>query len=294
MPARTPLRGRREHRTCSTVSIVRATPRQAQSCATRPWNLTVSAISDPLFFAVAVPAVILVGMAKGGFGGPLALLGVPLMSLVIPPVQAAAILLPILVVMDLVGLIAYRRSFDLLSLKILLPGALIGITLGYLTAAYVSDAHVRLIVGIVALLFVANAVLGKAMTRDAKPHRPWAGRFWGAITGFTSFVSHTGGPPFQIYMLPLKLAPLRLAGTAVMFFTIVNAVKLVPYAALGQFDARNLLTSAVLLPLAPIATLAGVWLVHRLDAVIFYKISYAAVGFIGLKLTWDGLRGVFG
>lgn len=246
-------------------------------------------IADPFFYLVAVPAVLLVGLAKGGFGGPLSLLGVPLMSLAIPPVQAAGIMLPILVVMDWSGLLAYRGNFDRRSLAILLPGALLGITLGHLTAAVVSDAHVRLIVGLVALLFALDALIGRARAETPRPHRPWAGRFWGLVSGFTSFVSHTGGPPYQVYMLPLRLDPVRLAGTTVVFFTTMNAVKLVPYAALGQFDAANLATSAVLLPLAPLATLAGVWLVRRIRPALFYRLTYAAVGVIGAKLLYDGV-----
>ncbi|MHC5655933.1 sulfite exporter TauE/SafE family protein [Stappia sp. ICDLI1TA098] len=249
-------------------------------------------ISDPTFYMTAIPAVLLVGLAKGGFGGPLSLLGVPLMSLFIPPVQAAGIMLPILVVMDWSGLIAYWRNFDKESLRILLPGALIGITVGYFTAAVVSDAHVRLLVGIVAVLFALNAFVGRARATEPRPHRPWVGRFWGMVSGFTSFVSHTGGPPYQIYMLPLRLDPVRLAGTSVVFFTTMNAIKLIPYAALGQFDAENLATSAVLLPLAPLATLAGVWLVKRVNAALFYRITYAAVGIIGCKLLWDGIVGI--
>lgn len=246
-------------------------------------------IADPLFYAFAIPAVILVGLAKGGFGGPLSLLGVPMMSLVIAPVQAAGIMLPILVVMDMAGLFAYRGKYDTASLKILLPAAILGIGIGYLTAAYVSDAHVRLLVGLVAVLFALDAFRGGARRAEPKPQRPFAGRFWGLIAGFTSFVSHAGGPPYQIYMLPLRLDPVRFAGTTVIFFTTMNAIKLVPYAALGQFDTVNLATSAVLLPLAPLATLAGAFAVKRIKPALFYRITYTAVGIIGVKLLWDGL-----
>lgn len=249
-------------------------------------------ITDPLFYALAVPAVIMVGLAKGGFGGPLSLLGVPMMALAIPPVQAAGIMLPILVVMDMAGLFAYRRSFDATSLKILLPAAIVGIVLGYFTAAQVSDAHVRLLVGLVAILFTLDSLRGGAARSAPRPHRPWTGRFWGMIAGFTSFVSHAGSPPFQIYMLPLRLDPLRFAGTSVLFFTAMNAIKLVPYGLLGQFDAANLATSALLLPLAPLATLAGVWLVRRIRPALFYRITHAAVAVIGCKLLWDGVTGL--
>jgi uncharacterized membrane protein YfcA len=246
-------------------------------------------IADPLFYAFAVPAVIMVGLAKGGFGGPLSLLGVPLMSLTIAPVQAAGIMLPILVVMDMAGLFAYRGIYDKTSLKILLPAAIVGIAIGYFTAAFVSEAHVRLLIGLVAILFTVNAVVGARAGNAPHAQRPWLGRFWGTVSGFTSFVSHAGGPPYQIYMLPLRLDPVRFAGTSVIFFTTVNAIKLAPYAALGQFAAENLATSAVLLPLAPLATLSGAWLVKRIRPGIFYKITYAGVAIIGVKLFWDGL-----
>jgi len=248
-------------------------------------------ITDPLFYAVAIPGVLLVGLSKGGFGGSISLLAIPLMSLVISPIQAAGIMLPILLVMDAVGLTAYRRIYHLPALKILLPAAVIGIIIGWLTAAWVTASHVRLIVGIVALLFTIDYWRGGASREPAKESTA-KGSFWGLIAGFTSFVSHAGGPPFQMYMLPLRLDPRHLAGTAIIFFASVNAIKVIPYFFLGQFDARNLATSAVLLPLAPIATLTGVWLVKRIEPSVFYRVTYSVVFLVSLKLIWDGLRGV--
>ncbi len=248
-------------------------------------------ITDPLFYAAAIPGVLLVGLSKGGFGGSVALLAIPLMSLVISPVQAAGIMLPILMTMDAVGLIAYRRVFHLPSLTILVPASLIGIAIGWATAAYVTADHVRLIVGIVALLFTIDYWRGGASREPAGQDRA-RGSFWGALSGFTSFVCHAGGPPFQMYMLPQRLDPRLLAGTAIIFFAIVNATKVVPYFFLGQFDSRNLTTSAVLLPLAPLATLTGVWLVRRTEPALFYRITYAAVFIVSLKLIYDGLAGI--
>ena len=249
-------------------------------------------ITDPWFYAAAIPAVLLVGMAKGGFGGPVALLGVPLISLTISPVQAAGIMLPILVMMDMVGLYAYRGTYHWPSLRILLPSAVAGILVGYLTAAYVTDAHVRLIVGSVALLFTLNYWFGGAKAKAA--HQPGAGSgvLWGAVSGFTSFVSHAGGPPFNMYMLPQRLNPKLLAGTAVIFFTVVNQVKLVPYYFLGQFSSGNLATSAVLFPLAIVAVSIGVWLVRRVNPADFYRFMYMAVFMVSLKLLWDGATAV--
>ena len=249
-------------------------------------------IADPIFYAAAVSAAILIGMSKGGFGGPISLLGVPLIALTVPPVQAAGIMLPILVTMDLVGLFAYRGVYHWPALRVLVPGAIAGIGVGWLTAAYVTDSHVRLLVGMIALSFSLNYWL--AGDRALQPRTPasTSGLFWGAVSGFTSFVSHAGGPPFQMYMLPQRLEPRVLAGTAVIFFAVVNQVKLVPYFLLGQFSGQNLATSAALLPLAVIATLAGVWLVRRVEPGLFYRIVYAAVLVVAVKLIWDGALSV--
>lgn len=246
-------------------------------------------ITDPWFYAAAVPAILLTGLSKGGFLGAAGGLAVPLMSLVIPPVQAAAIMLPILNTMDVVGVIAYRRDYDWRNLRILLPAAVVGVGIGWMTAAHVTESHVRLIVGLVGLVFTLNYWLGGGSERPAAGPDRLRGTVWGIAAGFTSFVSHTGAPPFNVYMLPQRLPNAALAATAVAFFTTVNAVKLVPYYALGQFRAENLATTAVLLPLAPLAMLAGVWLTRRVAQAPFYRIAYAALFVISLKLVYDGV-----
>ena len=249
-------------------------------------------LSDPWFYVVAVPAVILVGLSKGGFAGGVGFVGVPLMALVIPPVQAAAILLPILCVMDLAALWTWRGVFDRKVLTDMLPGSLIGIALGWLLAASVTVAMIRLVVGLVAITFVGRWVylsLRHGNNHASAPNRI-AAAFWGTVSGFTSFVAHVGGPPFQVYALPLRLDPKVLSGTTAIFFAITNAIKMVPYFALGQFDTTNLAASAVLMPLAPLATLAGAWLVRRMKPEVFYPLTYTTVGLIGAKLIWDAAQ----
>ncbi|EKF18901.1 sulfite exporter TauE/SafE family protein [Nitratireductor pacificus] len=254
-----------------------------------------SLLSDPTFYLAAIPAVILVGLSKGGFGGAMALLGVPLVTLVVPPVQAAAILLPILIVMDIVSLWAWRGSSDLRTLSIMLPGALLGIAIGWATAAVVTEGHVRLIVGLVTLVFSLRWLLERlgGRERTASHNRP-RGTFWGMVAGFTSFVAHAGGPPYQIYALPLKQDPKLYTGTSVVFFAVVNAVKLVPYFALGQFDRSNLTASLALMPFAPLATLAGVWIVRRIKPAVFYPFMYGMVFLVSLKLIHDGVSDLAG
>lgn len=245
---------------------------------------------DPLFYAVAIPAVAVVGLSKGGFGGGVGFVGVPLMALVISPVQAAAILLPILVVMDMVALWSWRGVYDRATLADMLPGAVAGVGLGWLMAASVTVDMVRLVVGAVALVFVGRWLYLRLRRGPGHvaPRNKFAAAFWGTVSGFTSFVAHVGGPPYQVYTLPLRLDPKVLSGTTAIFFAITNAIKLGPYFALGQFDTTNLAASAVLMPLAPLATMAGAWLVKRMRPEIFYPLTYASVGLIAVKLLYDG------
>lgn len=247
--------------------------------------------SDPSFMTVAASAVILVGLSKGGLGGAMGFVGVPLMALVMSPVQAAAILLPIMVLMDIVSLWTWRGYYHLPTLKAMLPGAMLGIGLGWLTAALVTVGMIRFIVGVVAIAFVGRWLYQQLRHGKAHAAQPnaLAASFWGTISGFTSFVAHVGGSPFQMYALPLKLDQRIFTGTSVVFFAVTNAVKLLPYFALGQFDATNLTVSAVLMPLAPLATLAGAWMVRRMRPDVFYAFSYITVGLIALKLVYDGI-----
>ncbi len=252
-------------------------------------------LANPAFYAVALPAVVLAGLSKGGFGGAMGFIGVPLMALTMSPVQAAAILLPVLVLMDIVSLWTWRGVYERSVLSDMLPGAMAGIGTGWLLAAVVTPNMVRLIVGTVAIVFVGRWLflqVRHGAEHQTRPNRAAAG-FWGAVAGFTSFVAHVGGPPFQVYALPLRLDPKVFTGTSVIFFAITNAVKLVPYFALGQFDATNLAASAVLMPVAPLATLSGAWLVRRMRPEIFYPFTYATVGIVALKLLWDGAVQMF-
>lgn len=247
-------------------------------------------LQDPWFYATAVPAVVLVGLSKGGLGGAMALIGVPLMALTLSPVQAAAILLPILIVMDMVSLWTWRGERDPTTLKLMLPGAVLGIGLGWATAALVTANAVRLIVGLVAIAFFLRWLVQRLSASDDRTrHSRLRAGFWGTVSGFTSFVAHAGGPPYQVYALPLRQRPSLYVGTSVVFFAVVNALKLIPYFALGQFDGTNLLASAVLMPIAPLATLAGAWAVRRIRTEIFYPFMYATMLVVGSKLVWDGI-----
>jgi len=252
-------------------------------------------LQDWTFWAAAAPAVILFGLSKSGFSG-LGALGIPIMSLSIPPVQAAAITLPILVVQDWVGVYAFRREVDKRNLAILMPAAGLGVLLAWAMAAKVNEDVVRLAVGLVAVGFVAITLAREHMFAVGRPARAEVapGLFWGAVSGFASFVSHAGGPPFLVYTAPQKMDAKVFAGTSVLFFAAVNLMKVPPYLLLGQFSRANLITSLALLPLAIVSTLAGVWVVRRVPVSKFYNIVLAVTGALGLKLIYDAARALEG
>lgn len=245
-------------------------------------------LDNPWFYVAAVPAMIILGLSKGGFAS-IGLLVVPIMSLVISPVQAAGITLPILVISDLIAVIAYWGIFDRRTMTIMLPAAVVGVLIGWATAAWVTESEVRLIVGLMSIAFAVNWWLRRRHRPEPRGQDPVRGTFWGVVSGFTSFVSHAGAPPYQVYALPLRIEPRLFAGTSVLFFAVVNAFKTIPYFFLGQFDAENLTTAAVLLPISLPATLAGVWLVKRIDVESFYRIMYAMFFLIGVYLTGESI-----
>ena len=245
-------------------------------------------ITDSWFYAAAIPAILLVGISKGGFGSGAGMFATPLIALTVPIPQAAAILLPILCVMDVAGLWAYRGTYARGHLRTLLVGGVIGVMLGTLTFRYVNEAWIRIVLGAMALGFVAQRYAVRAVVAPASPSSP-RGFFWSAVSGLTSTIAHAGGPPMSIYLLPLRLDKAVMVGTTVVFFAVINAVKLVPYAWLGLFDARNLATSAVLAPLAPVGIWCGVKLMRRIPEALFYRICYGILLVVGAKLLWDGL-----
>ena len=244
--------------------------------------------TDPWFYLVSVPAVLLFGIVKGGFGGAIAIISVPLMALVMPPGQAAAILLPILVVMDVLVVKAYWGVFDRRALYLLLPGAVVGVGLGYLSADIMNEHYMRILIGVLSLVFGVQSLFG-FRSFSHREHNSASGSFFGALAGFTSFSIHAGGPPFTMYLMPKQLSPLLFAGTAGIFFAVVNFVKLVPYFALGLFTTENLLYSLVLVPLAPLGVKLGHYLVRRSTPSFYYSVVSFCLVIVGVKLLWDGI-----
>jgi uncharacterized membrane protein YfcA len=247
-----------------------------------------SFITDPHFYAVAVPAVLIMGVSKSGFASGLGALGVPLMALAIPVPQAAAILLPLMMVMDATGLQQLWRSRDRVLVRRLVPPGLLGIGMGALLFGLLSPRNVAAVVGALTLAFLAQRLLFPPR-RDAPQAPHWVGQVCAVLAGFTSFVAHAGGPPINAYMLPLRLPPLVLSGTMAVFFAAINAAKVLPYAVLGLIDLRNMATALLLLPLAPLGVWLGVWLMQHVRPDWFYRLAYGGMAVAGLKLLWDGL-----
>ncbi|NMM08938.1 MAG: sulfite exporter TauE/SafE family protein [Polaromonas sp.] len=251
--------------------------------------MTFSLITDPIFYAVAIPAVLMLGISKSGFGAGFGSLAVPVMALSVTVPQAAAILMPLLLLMDLLGVAVFRKNFDLKFLKFLVPFGLVGTVVGALLFKVLDANVVASVVGGFTLLFLAQRLLFPPKP-DSPPPPKWLGALLTVTSGFTSFVAHAGGPPLSAYVIPLRLSPIKFTSTMAFFFFVINLSKWIPYAWLGLLDLRNLTTSLVLLPLAPVGVWMGVRLAGHISQLWFYRILYFGMLLTGLKLLWDGFR----
>lgn len=246
-------------------------------------------IQDPWFWAVAIPAVALTGISKGGLGGGAAI-STPLMALVIPPAQAAAIMLPVLCLMDIAGVRTYLGRWDRRIMRVIIPAGLAGSAIGALTFRHIDDDWLRIVLGAIALGFLAWVFVPKKKLAG-KPG-PVAGWLWGGLSGLTSFIAHAGSPPLMVYLLPHKLDKEAFVATSLVFFAAMNYAKILPYFWLDLLDARNLGTAAALVPLGIAGIYVGQWLQRRIDARLFYRIIYTLLLLTGTKLLYDGVTGL--
>jgi uncharacterized protein len=247
-----------------------------------------SVITDPLFYLLAAIAVILLGLSKGGFFG-LGVMGLPLMSLAVPPLQAAAIILPTVIAQDALTVWTYRRTWSPWNLKIMIPSMVAGIILGTLFAASLTAAHIRLAIGLIAGLFVLRHWLGQRFERLSSKPGLVTGVIFGAIGGFTTMLANAGGPAWQMHLLPQQLDKLTYVGTFSMLFAASNLIKIPAYGALGQLTLENLAIGALLLPLAVAANYAGIWLVRKTPTELFFRIAYVLMFLISIELIRSGL-----
>ena len=244
-------------------------------------------ITDPYFYAVSVPAVLMLGISKSGFGVGFGSLAVPVMALAVSVPQAAAILMPVLLLMDVLGMAAFRNNFNLPLIRFLVPLGLVGTLVGALLFKVLDARLVAGIVGVSTLLFLAQRLLFPSRP-DSLPPPKWLGALLTVTSGFTSFVSHAGGPPLSAYVIPLRLSPLQFTATMAFFFFVINLSKWIPYGLLGLLDLRNMATSLVLLPLAPLGVWIGVRMARRISPTLFYRLISVGMLLTGCKLVWDG------
>ena len=242
------------------------------------------------FWVIAVIAAVLTGIGKGGV--PIVgALTVPMLSLVISPVVAAGLMLPVYVISDWFGLYAYRKEFDKRVLIIACVSMTLGVGLGWATARMIPESYVTVLVGVISVAFALNQILRRAVVVTPRRAEIAPGVLWCTIAGFTSFVSHTGAPPYQVWTLPLGLKKAVFAGTSTIAFAYVNAIKLVPYYFLGQINLDSLKIALVLMPVAAVAVFVGVWAVRRLPEKLFFQIVTWSLLLIGVELIWKGLQG---
>lgn len=251
--------------------------------------MTLPLITDPFFFAVAIPAVLILGISKSGFGTGFASLAVPLMAMAVTVPQAAAIFMPVLLLMDLQAVATFRKNVDHRLIKFLVPCGLVGTLIGTLLLRLLDAKLVAGIVGIFTLLFLAQRMLFPPHL-DSPPPPKWLGVLFTMTSGFTSFIAHAGGPPIMAYLIPMRLPPLKFTATMAFFFFVIDLSKWIPYAWLGLLDIRNMTTSLLLLPFAPIGVFVGVRLARRINQVLFYQLLYLGMFLTGVKLLWDGFR----
>ena len=244
---------------------------------------------DLLFWLLAVLAAIFVGLGKGGLP-VVAVLGVPTLSLVMPTIAAASLLLPVYIVSDIFALYAYRRDYDKEVLKVSFIGMSFGVIVGWGTAHLLIEWVVTFLIGVMGATFAFNLLWKRKVgTVFFEPLNYMKGYFWCTIAGLTSFISHNGGPPRQIFTLPLRLPKTVFVGTSVIAFSYCNAIKLIPYYFLGQLDIESFKMAITLMVPASISVYVGVKIVTEIPEKLFFNIIAYALLLISVKLIWDGL-----
>ena len=240
-----------------------------------------------LFFFCIVPAIILYGIAKSGLGGSMTLISIPLMTVVMPLGQALAIVLPILILSDMVAVYRFRKNFDSETLKLLVPGAAIGIFIGSITFMYFSESLLKLIIGLMGFLFAGHYFLFKTRNIISLKKSFLKGGTCSIISGFTSFCVHAGGTPLSVYLLPLKMKKEVYIGTRIIFFTCVNLIKLPFYISLSIITLDSFIQSLLLFPLAVLGISIGYQILKIVEEKLFYNIIYILILVSSTRLIID-------
>jgi uncharacterized protein len=247
-------------------------------------------LPDPLTFAVVAAGIALIAFMKGAFGGGFAIIGIPLLSLVLDPLTAGVLLAPMFLVMDVFAFRYWKPStWSKPDIVLLGPAAVIGIIAGYFLLRVLSPAVVKIVMALITLGFTAIWFTGGARP-EAEPRRTSKALLCGTAAGVTSMIAHAGGPPLAMYLLPLGLPKEILAGTTSLFFTIANVVKTGPWLMLQPPGKETLAMMALTIPVIPVGVWAG-WRMHsRLNQMQMYRACYGLLTVVAVKLLWDGIR----
>ncbi|MEM8730354.1 MAG: sulfite exporter TauE/SafE family protein [Pseudomonadota bacterium] len=245
----------------------------------------------PTFFAFAVPAVLFAGISKGGFGSGAAFASAALLALILEPGDALGVMLPLLMLIDAATLGPFWKRWNPIDSKLLILGGLPGVALGALLYKLAEPDVFRVLIGAIALGFIVFQLARQyQLLRPSKRDLPdWLGLVAGVIAGFSSFVSHAGGPPAAAYMLAKGRDKTTYQATTVLVFWVINIAKFIPYVFLGLFTATSLTANLILAPVALIGTWIGVKAHYWVSERLFFAITYVALGITGVKLLWEGL-----
>lgn len=246
---------------------------------------------DWFFFCVAGPAVIFAGISKAGFGSGAAFAAASILALVVEPGLALGVMLPLLMLIDVSSLKPYWGKWSTLDVKLLALGGIPGIALGAALYSVASPDVFRLLIGGVSVGFVLwqLAQSSNLMRHAARRMPDWAGPIIGVTVGFTTFVSHAGGPPAALFLLTRGLSKTQYQASTVLLFWLLNIIKFVPYAFLGMFTVQTFTANLVLAPFALLGTWLGVRAHHLVPERLFFGLTYALLLITGSKLIWDGL-----
>ena len=246
---------------------------------------------DLTFFALAIPAVLFAGISKGGFGSGAAFASSAILAIIFPPAVAIGVMLPLLILMDAGALKAFWGQWNWALSKFVIIGSVPGVALG--AAFYsVADADmIRLILGIISIGFVVWQISNEVgwVKKRERPVTTTGGLIGGLTGGFTSFISHAGGPPVAVYLLSQKISKTSYQACSVLIFTLINLFKLVPYSFLGIFTRDTLIAGIYLAPAALIGVWMGVKLHHLIPEKRFFQLTDVLLTITGCKLIWDAL-----
>lgn len=243
------------------------------------------------FFVFAIPAVMFAGVSKAGFGSGAAFASSGILAIVLEPGFALALMLPLLMLVDLASLKPYWGRWKLRDSLLLLAGGLPGVALGTLLYRFVDADDMRVMIGVISVAFVIwqmSTSMRKHLA-ERPPMPEWAGALAGVVAGFTSFISHAGGPPAAVYMLGRRMSKTEYQASTVLVFGVLNTAKFVPYAFLGLFTFETLKLDLMLAPFALIGAWIGVNLHHKVPEKAFFALTYVLLTCTGAKLIWDGL-----